>query len=206
MNELSNLVQMLIFANMMFKVDCSDKNFENMEFSKFNHSTFNLLKANFTENNESNKNELTLYYESLGNIMTAILSPILLVIGALGNPLCILILLRKKKRSSTVVYLCILAIFDFLVLYTGLLRQYVNQIWNIDIRNISQIFCKLHIFFTYTLMQISSYILVAVTLNRFTIIFNRSIFCQKKSYQANQNNNSLRSVFLIINLSSQIVI
>lgn len=145
MDDLSNFVQILMIANVMLivKVDCSDKNFENMEFSI--NSTFNLLKVNLTENNESNKNELTLYYESLGNIMTAILSPILLVIGALGNPLCILILLRKKKRSSTVVYLCILAIFDFLVLYTGLLRQYVNQIWNIDIRNISQIFCKLHV-------------------------------------------------------------
>ena len=47
-------------------------------------------------------------------------------------------------------------------------------------------------------MQISSYILVAVTLNRFTIIFNRSLFCRKKSYQANQKNASMRSVYLIV--------
>lgn len=54
-------------------------------------------------------------------------------------------------------------------------------------------------------MQISSYILVAVTLNRFTIIFNRSIFCKKKSYQANQKNGSLRSVYLIVFLITSLV-
>lgn len=54
-------------------------------------------------------------------------------------------------------------------------------------------------------MQISSYILVAVTLNRFTIIFNRSVFCIKKPYQANQKNSSLRSVYIVVFMISFLV-
>ena len=107
--------------------------------------TYTNLEKNSTQLSETNKIELALFYESLGHFITAFLSPILLIIGAIGNPLCILILIRKSKKNSTVIYLCILAIFDFLVLYTGLLRQYMNQIWHLDIRNISQTFCKLHV-------------------------------------------------------------
>lgn len=111
----------------------------------FTNSTFKYYEINSTKFEELNKIELTLFYESIGHLITAFLSPILLIIGALGNPLCILILIQKSKKNSTVMFLCILAIFDFLVLYTGLLRQYMNQIWHIDIRNISHVFCKLHV-------------------------------------------------------------
>ena len=110
----------------------------------------NKFDVNKQFSNKTNENqEIFAFYQNLGNKIIAILSPILLVIGGVGNPLCIAVLLNKKQRNSTVVYLSILAIFDFLVLYSGLLRQYVNQIWNNDIRNVSSFFCKSHVIFLF---------------------------------------------------------
>lgn len=85
------------------------------------------------------------FYKNLGRKLILVISPILLIIGGVGNPLCIIILLRKKATSPTTAYLCVLAGFDVLVLYTGLLRQYLIESSNIDIRNFSKIFCKLHV-------------------------------------------------------------
>jgi hypothetical protein len=106
-------------------------------------------------------------------------SPLLLAFGGIGNLLCIIVLARKSKNNPTIIYLCLLAGMDMLVLFTGLLRNYFKEIIGFDIRSFSSFNCKVHIFLTYTFMQISSYILVTVTINRFTIMFNRSIFCQK---------------------------
>jgi len=76
-------------------------------------------------------------------------------------------------------YFVLLAVFDVLVLYTGLLRNFIHKLFDFDIRSYSSINCKVHVFLTYTFMDISAYILVAVTLNRYTIMFNRTLFCKK---------------------------
>lgn len=48
-------------------------------------------------------------------------------------------------------------------------------------------------------MQISSYILVAVSLNRFTIMFNRTLLCKRKSIRVKQTKEkSMKSVFIIV--------
>ena len=120
------------------------------------------------------------FYVYLATLLKMTISPILLLVGGIGNILCIVILVKKKPLNSTVVYLCLLAAFDFLVLYTGLLRLFLKQTFNIDFRNTSSLACKLHIFLTYTVMQISSFILVAVTINRFQIMFQRTLFCKQK--------------------------
>lgn len=142
-----------------------------------------------------------LYYLKLGKTLSLIISPILLVIGGIGNPLCICVLIRKRQSNPTILYLCLLAAIDFLVLYTGLLRNFIKESMNIDIRSYSNVSCKLHIFFTYTFMQISSYTLVAVTFNRFTIMFNRTIFCKQKPSQPNNHKNeSTKSVIWIFSI------
>jgi hypothetical protein len=85
------------------------------------------------------------YYKSLAKKMNLLVAPILLVVGGIGNPLCIAILLRKKEINSTIVYFCILAVFDILVLFTGLFRQYLKEIANIDVREYSSFNCKIHV-------------------------------------------------------------
>ncbi|KAL3869226.1 hypothetical protein ACJMK2_041934 [Sinanodonta woodiana] len=95
-------------------------------------------------------------------------SPCLLVLGGVGNILCIVILTNKRTRgSSTAVYLTSLAVADLLVLYTGLLRQWVKFLFEIDIRQLAEGICKVHLFFIYFATHCSSWFLVAVTGERF---------------------------------------
>lgn len=94
--------------------------------------------------------------------------PILLVLGTVGNVLTIIVLIRSKSRtSSTAMYLLALAVSDLLVLWTGLLRQWIKYMFDIDLRHFSETGCKIHVFFVYLSTQCSSWLLVAVTLERF---------------------------------------
>jgi hypothetical protein len=146
------------------------------------------------------------FYKQMGKTINIVIAPILLTLGGLGNPLCIIVLTRKQKQNPTAIYLCVLAAFDFLVLYSGLLRLFLKDAFGIDIRTYSSFNCKVHMFLTYTFMQISSYILVAVTVNRFTIMFNRTIFCKQKSISATRKEkHSIKSVFLIFSIITVIV-
>ena len=97
-----------------------------------------------------------------------VVPPILLALGTVGNLLSIIVLLKKTTRkSSTAVYLTTLACTDLLVLWTGLLRQWIKYLFKIDVRHLSQFGCKLHVFLVYAGTQMASWILVAVTTERF---------------------------------------
>ncbi len=171
------------------------------QYSKASNFTTSINKLNQTYyRNETSKDLKRAFYTTLGKQISLIISPILLVIGGIGNPLCIAVLIRKRKSNPTIVYLCLLAAIDFLVLFTGLLRKYLKESMNIDLRGYSTLNCKFHIFFTYTFMQISSYILVAVTVNRFTIMFSRTIFCRRKQVSRikKESNKSVFWIFLTI--------
>ncbi|XP_053395950.1 neuromedin-U receptor 2-like [Mercenaria mercenaria] len=94
--------------------------------------------------------------------------PMLLVLGTLGNLLTIVVLMRSKSRmSSTALYLSSLAVSDLLVLWTGLLRQWINYMFDVDVRHFSVAGCKIHVFLVYFATQCSSWLLVAVTSERF---------------------------------------
>ena len=84
------------------------------------------------------------FYKNLGQKMIIIVSPFLLLLGGIGNPLCIIVLIRKRQTNPTILYLCLLAAFDFLVLYTGLLRQVKIQFFYLKIilvYTLSHCFC-----------------------------------------------------------------
>lgn len=100
--------------------------------------------ANMNLSSSTHGDEIN-YYKMLSHKISLIISPILLIIGGIGNPLCIVILLRKRKPNSTIIYLCLLAVFDILVLFTGLLRQYLKEIIDVDLRDFSTFTCKLHV-------------------------------------------------------------
>ena len=97
-----------------------------------------------------------------------VVPPILLILGTLGNVLTIVVLMRgKTRRSSTAIYLTALACSDLLVLYTGLLRQWIKYMYDIDVRHLSVAGCKIHVYLVYSGTQLSSWLLVAVTSERF---------------------------------------
>lgn len=100
------------------------------------------------------------------------LPPLLLSAGTFGNLLTILVLIQRKNRSTpTARYLTALAVTDLLVLWTGLLRQWMLNTFDTDVRTFSNTGCKLHVFLVYVGTQCSSWLLVAVTTERFVGIW-----------------------------------
>ena len=99
-------------------------------------------------------------------------SPILIVLGTIGNILSFVVMLRKNIRESTTsLYLSVLAIVDTAVLYTGLLMNFVIKVSDYYIFDCSQFACKFGRFTIYGLQQFDSWVLVNVTLERVCAVF-----------------------------------
>ncbi|XP_064609474.1 neuromedin-U receptor 2-like [Liolophura sinensis] len=98
-------------------------------------------------------------------------SPILILLGTIGNSVSIAVLCRKSIwKISSSPYLVVLGVADLFVLWTGLLRQWLRFLVNIDIRDLSPVICKLQIFCLYTVTDFSAWTLVAVTVERFIFV------------------------------------
>ena len=96
-----------------------------------------------------------------------VVPPILIVFGSIGNILSIVVLTRKSIRNSTTaLYLTFLAFSDILVLYTGLLRQWIYHVFDYDIRHFSEITCKIHLWLVYTCLDLSAWIIMTLTMER----------------------------------------
>jgi hypothetical protein len=95
--------------------------------------------------------------------------PLLLAFGTCTNILSLLVLTRKRMRKhSTYLYLAILSIIDMLALHLGLIRDYLAHGYCIYIN--TTWLCRLHSFLFYYTLDFSSWILVAVSIDRFLAI------------------------------------
>ena len=93
----------------------------------------------------------------------------LLTFGTPGNVMTVIVLLRQNLRSnSTTLYLLVLAITDLVVLYFGLLRQYLRKVHDEDFR--VSMGCGFHLWLVYTSVAYSSWLLVALTMDRYVSI------------------------------------
>lgn len=95
-------------------------------------------------------------------------APVLLLLGTVGNACTIIVFFkRRNQNTSTYRYLCALAISDIVLLNTGLLRWWIKVLSEFDIRTANDFVCKFLTFVVYLSMQCSSWLLVAVTCERF---------------------------------------
>lgn len=93
--------------------------------------------------------------------------PVLIIVGTIANCLSIAVLTRKAMRkSNTSFYLAVLAFGDIIVLYSGPLRYWMNYAFEVDVRLLSDFSCKLHGFIVYFSLDFTSWVLVAVTVDR----------------------------------------
>ena len=100
------------------------------------------------------------------------MTPVIITVGTIGNILSILVFGQKNLRSrSTSVLLIGLAIADTILLNIGLLPWWIDRITGTDIRKLSQLGCKIHVFFTYAPIHWSAWILVAVTTERLISVY-----------------------------------
>ena len=95
--------------------------------------------------------------------------PLLLAFGTCTNILSLLVLTRKRMiKHSTYSYLAILSVVDLTALYLGLIRDYLAHGFGIYMK--SAFLCKIHSFLFYYTLDFSSWILVAVSVDRFLAI------------------------------------
>ena len=88
-----------------------------------------------------------------------------IIFGTIGNLLSLLVLCTRKMRiHSTFTYLTVLAVCDTLVLYFGLLRDFLVNKYKIDVDG--ELLCKFHVFSFYFVLHMASWLLVAVNVDR----------------------------------------
>ena len=100
------------------------------------------------------------------------IGPVIFLTGITGNILVLWVLKRLRfTSSSTLVHLFVLALADLGVLCSGLLRLWVLYVFDYDVRHISDFGCRFHMYFTYTIMDFSAWILVSVTCERVVCVY-----------------------------------
>lgn len=102
-------------------------------------------------------------------------SPILLLIGTLGNIFSVIILQKlSKKVISTCLYLAVLAIVDLIVLYTRCGNDWLAHVARVDLSNhlmvYSESICKVYPFVFNFLFHLSKWLIVAMTIEAFISI------------------------------------
>lgn len=91
--------------------------------------------------------------------------PIVIIAGTFGNMLTIIAVTGRKITSFTV-YLVALAVADTLVLYTQTFNLWLENILKIELKEKADILCKLHYFFIFLCPQISSWLVMCLTIER----------------------------------------
>lgn len=105
--------------------------------------------------------------ESASAYLWIIISPIFLFVGAFGNILNLIVLRRMHfEKNPTLILLFLLSVTDIAVLLVGLPRYWARDALQFDLRTVSQFSCKFSLFLIYISMQLSSWILVLVSVIR----------------------------------------
>ena len=113
--------------------------------------------------------------------MSSVITPIILLGCAVGNLVSFFVLLRPRlRRQTTSIYLAVLCVAEMGTCYTGLLRQFLLDAFNLDLRTINSFTCRTHIYFTYVFLRLAPLLLALVTLQRYLYI-SQLAFCSLKS-------------------------
>lgn len=105
---------------------------------------------------------------SITSIIWLTFPPILLVFGTFGHILTIVVLIQRRNSNNSIArYLIALAVSELIVLWTGCPRHWIKYMFAVDIRHLSEIACKLHLYLICFGSQSSSMLIVVVTLERF---------------------------------------
>ncbi|KAK0046389.1 FMRFamide receptor, partial [Biomphalaria pfeifferi] len=117
-----------------------------------------------------------------GALLYLYVSPVLLILGTLGNLFSFIILRRKQMlKVSSYLYLATLAIVDTVVLYCGLLRHWIRELAQVDIQDTSDGACKFIVTISYVSSDLSAWLITAVTVER-GILYNLQVYCIIQRY------------------------
>ncbi|UJR21727.1 hypothetical protein I4U23_024804 [Adineta vaga] len=120
-------------------------------------------------------------YVNLTRWVSSIISPVILLGCAIGNIVSFFVLIRPRLRKQTTsIYLAVLCVAEMGTCYTGLLRQFLLDAFNLDIRTINAFTCRTHIYFTYVFLRLAPILLALVTLQRYLYV-SQIVLCSLKS-------------------------
>lgn len=108
----------------------------------------------------------------------------LIILGTIGNSITFYIYSRKEfQKTSTAFYFAYSTIIDTLCLFFGSLKRFLEGLNEREIRNSSNLVCKLTIYMNYSLVHISSWILVLISFDR---LISSRIFSREFQKRKNQ--------------------
>ncbi|CAF0715621.1 unnamed protein product [Adineta steineri] len=124
--------------------------------------------------------------------------PFLLGIGTVGNLLSIVVLIQMRQHS-VYRYLTFMAIADTVLLYIGLLRELLlSSSFQMHIQG--TLLCKLHVFFFYNTLHLSSWFRCCLNLDRYVAVkfpIYTSKWCRTRQASINSS-----IVFVVLSLSN----
>ncbi|UJR20653.1 hypothetical protein I4U23_023775 [Adineta vaga] len=125
--------------------------------------------------------------------------PVLLGIGTIGNLLSLIVLVQMRQHS-VYRYLTFMSIADTIVLYIGLLRELLLSS-NLHIHIQGTLLCKLHVFFFYNTLHLSSWFRCCLNLDRYVAV-KFPIFTSKwcRTRQATINSSIVLTIFSLSNI------
>ena len=135
-------------------------------------TTINAHPENRTEDTVPNNSAVT--KESMAPYQVAVTlwqvcPPVILLLGTFGNCMTLVILRtmpRGGSSGSMSLLFAALAVSDLVLLYTGLLRQWLYRTFMLDVRELHDVICKIHVFVVYLSRMTSAWFLVAMTMQR----------------------------------------
>ncbi|CAF0817148.1 unnamed protein product [Adineta ricciae] len=126
-------------------------------------------------------NSLTESHVNLTRWVSSIVAPLILLGCGIGNVVSFLVLIRPRLRKQTTsIYLAVLCVAEMGTCYTGLLRQFLIDAFNLDLRTINSFTCRTHIYFTYVFLRLAPLLLALVTLQRYLYV-SQIALCSLKS-------------------------
>ena len=130
------------------------------------------------------------------------LSILIVVFGTVGNGFTLLMMTsRQCQKSSFTVYITALAVVDIIVLWVWPFRYWLFDTFGIDIEGSNSAMCKLSTLMTYWGQQVTSWLVVALTVERFYCThfpIQTRLCCDQKTGM--KVVSSLMAVLLMINL------
>ncbi|KAL8590317.1 hypothetical protein ACOMHN_006433 [Nucella lapillus] len=94
-------------------------------------------------------------------------APVLFAFGTFGNTMTVVIIHRQKRKHSAMpMYLTALAVSDTCQLLTGLLRGWIMSVFQVDVRTLHSVTCKVHVWLVYSSIIVSSWLLCYMTMER----------------------------------------
>jgi hypothetical protein len=110
-------------------------------------------------------------YDIAGRVLSSCIPPLEIGFGTVGNALTVFMMTSRQICSpKTRLLLTCLAVTDTFVLFTGLLRHWLIAVAGYDFRDANNWSCAMHLFLVNYSIHLSSWLLVAVTLDRYISI------------------------------------